>query len=58
MMMSREQKIEWLASASNEAVVDQMKWAVTMMNGDSISTRIEGKEDYDLVTAEILRRMK
>lgn len=57
-MMTREQKIEWLASASNEAVVDQLKWAVTSMNGDSISTRIEGQEDYDLITAEILRRMK
>ena len=56
--MTKEQKIEWLTAASNEKVVDQMRWAIARMNADKIEERIEGQEDYELVTAEILRRMK
>lgn len=60
MKMTREQKIEWLAKASNEEVVNQLRWAVTGMNVEEfgINTRIEAQEDYELVTAEILKRME
>lgn len=58
-MMTREQKIEWLKNASNEEVINQMKWAVTFMaKAESIAMQIESQEDYELVTAELKRRMK
>lgn len=57
--MTREEKIAWLENATNEQVVNQFRWAVTAMtHGESIQTRIEGQEDYELVQAEILKRMK
>lgn len=57
--MTKEQKIEWLKNASNSAVIDQMRWAVLRMtSGDHIATRIEGQEDYELVTAELKRRLE
>lgn len=57
--MTREEKIAWLENATNEQVVNQLRWAVTAMtHGESIQTRIEGQEDYELVQAEILKRMK
>lgn len=57
--MTREQKIEWLSKAGNEEVVNQLRWTViAMTKADSISAQIESQEDYDLVTAEILKRMK
>lgn len=56
--MTREQKTEWLRNASNEEVVNQMRWAVTAMTkADHIATQVEGQEDFELVQAELLRRL-
>ena len=57
--MTREEKITWLANASNDEVLEQMRWAViAMTKADSISMQIEGREDYALVTAELKRRLE
>lgn len=57
--MTREQKIEWLEKASNLEVIDQLRSAVIRMTeGRCIKTRIEGQEDYNLVQAELLRRLE
>lgn len=56
-MMTREEKINWLTNATNEQVINQLKWSVIAMSNGSIEQQIEGQEDYDLVTAEILKRM-
>lgn len=57
--MTREQKIEWLEKASNLEVIDQLISAVMRMTeGRCIKTRIEGQLDYDLVHAELLRRLE
>ena len=56
--MTRQEKIDWLRNASNEQVIDQMKWAVlAMTKADHVATQIEGNEDYELVTAELKRRL-
>lgn len=57
-MKTREEKINWLVNATNEEVINQFKWSVIAMSNGSIEQQIEGQEDYDLVTAEILKRMK
>lgn len=56
--MTREQKIEWLANASNEAVLNQMRWAVLKMNKGGIEEQVEGQEDYELVMAELKKRLE
>lgn len=57
--MTREQKIEWLQQAENEQIVNMLRFAIVKMGPDmSIATQIEGREDYELITAEILKRMK
>ena len=56
--MTREEKIAWLETASNDEVIEQMRWAViAMTKADSIPMQIEGREDYTLVTAELKRRL-
>lgn len=56
--MKKEEKIIWLENASNEELINQFRWSVlAMSNGNNISARIEGQEDYDLVTAELLKRL-
>ena len=55
--MTREEKINWLINATNEEVINQLKWSVIAMSNGSIEQQIEGQEDYDLATAEILKRM-
>lgn len=56
--MTREEKIAWLETASNDEVIEQMRWAViAMTKADSIPMQIEGREDYALVTAELKRRL-
>lgn len=55
--MTREEKINWLVNATNEQIINQFKWSVIAMSKGSIEQQIEGQEDYDLVTAEILKRM-
>lgn len=56
--MTREEKISWLESASNDEVLNQMKWSVIAMISDNIAKRIEGQEDYELVLAELKRRLE
>lgn len=56
--MTREQKIEWLANASNDAVLNQMRWAVLKMNRGGIEEQVEGQEDYELVMAELKKRLE
>lgn len=57
--MTREEKIEWLEKASNEEVIYQLLSAASRMTeGRCIETRIEGQLDYDLVHAELLRRLE
>lgn len=56
--MTKEEKLNWLANASNEDVVNSLRWAVLKISGSTIKERIEGQEDYDLISTEILRRMK
>lgn len=57
--MTREQKIEWLRNASNEEVINQMRWAVTAMTkAESIEMQIEAQEDYELVIGELKSRMQ
>ncbi len=56
-MMTREEKIEWLANATAEQVVDQMFWAVSAMSTGNIETRVQANEDYSLVKAELLKRL-
>jgi hypothetical protein len=55
--MTREEKIEWLANATAEQVVDQMFWAVSAMSTGNIETRVQANEDYSLVKAELLKRL-
>lgn len=56
--MTREEKIAWLETASNDEVIEQMRWAViAMTKADSIPMQIEAREDYALVTAELKRRL-
>lgn len=62
--MTREQKIEWLAKADTEALLRQYEVsarnsynAFELVNKDSRYT-IEGIfEDYELVRAEVLKRL-
>lgn len=56
-MMTREEKIEWLANATAEQVVDQMFWAVSAMSNGNIETRVQANEDYSLVKAELMKRL-
>lgn len=55
--MTREQKVEWLNNASNEEVLNQLKWTVITLSKGSIEQQIAANEDYEIVTAEILKRM-
>lgn len=55
--MMREQKIEWLAKATDEEVVEQLRWAVHFMDSDNIGMRIDGNESYALVKAELMKRL-
>jgi len=55
--MTRERKVEWLNNASNEEVLNQLKWTVITLSKGSIEQQIAANEDYEIVTAEILKRM-
>ena len=57
--MTREAKIDWLRNASNEELIGQMKSTVVAIShsGNTIEQQINLQEDYELVTAEMLRRM-
>lgn len=57
--MTREEKINWLENATAEQVINQLKWSViSMTSGHCIETRIEGQEDYDLITVELMKRLE
>lgn len=57
--MTKEEKLNWLANASNDEILEQMRWAViAMTKADSIPMQIESREDYTLVTAELKRRLE
>lgn len=58
MKMTKEEKLAWLGSATDEEVVNSLRWAIAAENCGNIERQIEGQEDYKLITAEILRRMK
>lgn len=55
--MTRERKVEWLNNASNEELLNQLKWTVITLSKGSIEQQIAANEDYEIVTAEILKRM-
>ena len=55
--MTKEQKIEWLANATNEQVIEQLRWAVHSMDSDNIKVQIMGSEDYEVVKAELMKRL-
>lgn len=56
--MTREQKIEWLANATSEQVVNQMRWAtIATVKADTIAKQIEAQEDFELVKEELLKRL-
>ena len=56
--MTREERIEWLKNATNEEVVNQLRWAVAGIYSDMIELQARWNEDYELITAELLKRMK
>lgn len=55
--MNREERQKWLETATNEQVVNQLKWAIAGIYSDSIELQVRGNDDYELITAEILKRM-
>lgn len=55
--MTQEQKIEWLKNANSKELIEQMRWTVTALTHGNIAQQIEANEDYNLVTAELLRRL-
>lgn len=57
--MSKAEKQAWLENASNDEVLNQMKWSVIKMTSpnSSIQEHIEGNEDYELVLAELKKRL-
>lgn len=55
--MTKEEKIEWLANATAEQLVEQLRWAVTYMHSADFAIMIQGNEDYALVKAELLKRL-
>lgn len=56
-MLTREEKIEWIKTATNEELVDQLYWAHSMMRSEFIDQQVSGQESKELLEAEILRRM-
>lgn len=58
MTMTREERIEKLASMTNEEVVKMLQIAISFMTEGTLEeTRNAGKEVYELVEAEIIKRM-
>ena len=56
--MTTEQKKEWLENAESEMLIEQMRWAIAGIESDSIKLQIRGKEEFELIAAEMLKRMK
>ena len=56
--MTKEQKIEWLERAGDEELIEQLRRsAVVMAKDGSIAFQIEAHEDYELVKAELMKRL-
>ena len=55
--MTKEQKIEMLASESNVMVLYRIRWATLLMEVENEETRTEAGEDFQLAMEEALRRM-
>ena len=56
--MTISEKQAWLEAATNEEIINQLKFTVVAMTkADHISTQVQAQEDYHLITAEILKRM-
>lgn len=56
--MTKAEKIEWLANATPDMLVEQLRWSVHSMDSDNLGVKIEGNEDYKLVKAELLKRLR
>ena len=55
--MTKEQKLEWVAKCTNEELVEQLRWTVLRGQSNSIAERIDANEDYELVKAELMKRL-
>ena len=55
--MTKEQKIEWLAKATNEKLVDQFRNTVRRMNCVDFKMEMDACDDYTLVENELMRRL-
>ena len=56
--MTQEEKKAWVETASNERLLEQLRFTVLAMRSDVVSIAVEANQDYALVEAEILRRMQ
>lgn len=54
--MTREQKIEWLKTVSNEILLKQFESTNYLIFTTEFGS-LKYEEDYELVKAELLRRM-
>jgi len=55
--MTREQKIEWLAKATNEKLIEQFRNTVRRMNCGDFATEIAACDDCALIENELMKRM-
>jgi hypothetical protein len=58
MKMTPEEKKAWVETASNERLLEQLRFTVLAMRSDVVSIAVEANQDYALIEVEILRRMK
>ena len=57
--MTEQEKIDWLAKATPEKLIEQLRWTVTIIaNAETFAARYDAQQDYELITAEMLKRMK
>ena len=56
--LSYEEKIAWLQSADSEQLVNQFYSAIVRLTKSSLSEQIEAQEDYDIIKAELLKRLR
>ena len=55
--MTKDQKLEWLANATPEQLVNQLSSMASIMATSDLATRINTEEDFQLTRAEILKRL-
>ena len=57
--MDDKKMIDLLANASTEELLNQLRWSFTaMVSSKLVETREQGRESYELVVAEIKRRLE